>query len=103
MNTFPTSLKKMAKIPPSVFLNSIYYTLPSGMFMVACNFLFESVKHYFFDWTVVTLPTIGVFIIGSLYEMFVVHQENGLFEKRENNFTAQQVGYSISNNNLATT
>ncbi|MEY4541497.1 MAG: hypothetical protein RLZZ306_3254 [Bacteroidota bacterium] len=103
MNDFRTSLKKIQNIPASVFLNSIYYTLPFGMFLTACNFMFESVRNYYFDWMIVVLPTIAVYVIGNLYEMFVMYQESGLFVKRDNTFTSNQASYSISNNNLITT
>jgi len=103
MNAIRNSLKRVLNIPVSVFLNSICYTLPSGMFLVACNFLFESVRHYYFDWMIVVLPTAAIFVIGSLYEMFMVYQESGLFAKRESTFTTKQVGYSMSNTNLVTT
>lgn len=103
MNAIRTFLKKVLNIRVSVFLNSIYYTLPIAMFLVACNFLFESVRHYYFDWMIVVLPTIAIFVIGSLYEMFVIYQESGLFTKRGSTFTAKQMGYSISNTKLVTT
>lgn len=102
MNTVRTPLRKNPNIPFSVFLNSIYYTLPIGMFLTACNFLFESVRNYYFDWMIVVLPTIAVCVIGNLYEMFVIYQESGLFTKRESTFTTNQVGYTISNTNLVT-
>ena len=103
MNNVRTPLKKVQNILLSVFLNSIYYTLPFGMFLTACNFLFESVRNYYFDWMFVLLPTIMVFVIGNLYEMFVIYQESGLLTKTESNFTSKQVGYSMSNTNLVTT
>jgi hypothetical protein len=103
MNNVRTPLKKVQNIPLSVFLNSIYYTLPFGMFLTACNFLFESVRNYCFDWMIVVLPTIMVFVIGNLYEMFVIYQKSGLFTKTESIFTSKQVGYSMSNPNLVTT
>lgn len=100
MNTVRTSLKKVPNVPLSVFLKSIYYTLPFGMFLIASNFLFESVRNYYFDWMFVVLPTLVVFVIGNLYEMFVIYQESGLFTKTDSNFTPTQVGYSMSNTNL---
>ena len=103
MNTVRTSLKKDQNIPLTVFLNSIYYTLPFGMFLTACNFLFESVRNYYFDWMIVALPTVAVCVIGNLYEMYVIYQESGLLTKRGSAFTTKQVGYSMSNTNLGTT
>ena len=102
MNTVRTSLKENQNVLFSVFLNSIYYTLPIGMFLTACNFLFESVRNYYFDWMIVVLPTIAVCVLGNLYEMFVINQENGLFVKRESTFTTKQIDYSISKTNLIT-
>jgi hypothetical protein len=102
MNTVRTSLKKVPNIPLPVFLNSIYYTVPIGMFLTACNFMFEYVRNYYFDWMIVVLPTVAVCVIGNLYEMFVIYQESGLFTKTESTFTTKQVGYSMSNANLIT-
>ena len=103
MKAVRTSLKKVSNISLLISLNSIYYTSPIGMFLVACNFLFESVRHYYFNWMIVVLPTFAVFVIGNLYEMFVIYQENGSLIKRENTFTRKQVGYSLSNAKLITT
>ena len=83
------------------FLNSLYYTFPIGMFLTACNFLFESVRSYYFDWMIVVLPTVAICVIGNFYETYVLYQESGLFKKSENTFIATPVGYSMSNANLA--
>ena len=102
MNTVHASAKKNQNVPLSVFLKSLYYTLPFGMFMIACNCLFESVRNYYFDWTIVMLSTIAVCTIANLYEMFIVYQESGFFTKRENSFSSKKAGYSMSNSNLVT-
>ena len=102
MNAVDASVKKNQNVPLSVFLKSLYYTLPFGMFMIACNCLFESVRDYYFDWMIVMLPTIAVCAIANLYEMFTVHQESGFFMKRENSFSTKRAGYSVSNSNLVT-
>lgn len=95
MITVRTSLKKIPKNLSSVFSNSICYTLPFGMFLTACNFLFESVRHYYFDWMIVVLPTIAVNVIGNLFEMFTLYQESSLLTKKESTYTTEKVGYSI--------
>ena len=102
MNTLRISVKKTSNIPLSVFLKSIYYTLPIGMFLTACNFMFEFVRNYYFDWLIVVLPTVTVCVIGNLYEMYVVYYKSGSFLKRKGLFTSKQADYSISNTNLAT-
>lgn len=78
----PTSKNRQPLLLP-VFLNSLYYTFPIAMFLTACNFLFESVKRFYFDWTVVLLPTIVVFVMGNLYEMFLMYNaKKGMFTNR---------------------
>ncbi len=102
MNTVITSVRKNQNLLLSVFLKSLYYTFPFGMFMVACNCLFESVRNYYFDWMIVVLSTVGVCAIASLYEMFARYKESGLFMRTDNTFTNKQVNYSMSNTNLVT-
>lgn len=96
MTTFDASVKKIRDVFLVTFLNSLYYTFPVGMFLAACNFLFESVRNYYFDWMIVVLPTVVVCIIGNFYQMFMIYQ------KSENTFTSKQDSYSMSNTNLAT-
>jgi hypothetical protein len=103
MNTVRTSVSKNQNLLLAVFLKSLYYAFPFGMFMVACNCLFNWVRNDYFDWMIVILPTVAVCVMASLYEMFVMYQESGLFTKKESTFTTKQVGYSMSNTNLATT
>ena len=100
MNIVRTSVTKKRNVPLSVFLKSLYYTFPFGMFMIACNCLFNWVRNYYFDWMIVMLPTIAVCAMASLYEMFVIYQERGFIFKRENAFETKQGGYSISSANL---
>jgi hypothetical protein len=102
MNTVRTSVTKNQNPFLSVFLKSLYYTFPFGMFMIACNCLFNWVRNYYFDWMIVLLPTIAVCVMASFYEMFVIYQERGFIFKRDNTFGTKQVGYSMSNANLAT-
>jgi hypothetical protein len=103
MNTVRTSVSKNQNLLLAVFLKSLYYAFPFGMFMVACNCLFNWVRNDYFDWMIVILPTVAVCVMASLYEMFVMYQESGLFTKKESTFTTKQIGYSMSNTNLATT
>lgn len=102
MQTARTSVTKNQNLLSLVFLKSLYYVFPFGMFMIACNCLFNWVKNYYFDWMIVVLPTLAVCIIASLYEMFVIYKKSGLFTTKENAFMTKQVGYSMSNSNLIT-
>lgn len=102
MDTVNTSVKTNQKLLLSAFLNSLYYVFPFGMFLTACNFLFKSVRNYYFDWMIVVLPTIAICAIVSLYEMFIIYQKCEFFMKAENAFTSKQGRYLISNSNLAT-
>lgn len=95
MNTAHTSVTKNQKLLSLVFLKSLYYVFPFGMFMIACNCLFNWVKNYYFDWMIVVLPTFAVCVISSLYELFVIYGKSEFL-------TTKQTGYSMSNSNLAT-
>lgn len=101
MNTIDASVKKNQYVLSVIILNSLCYTFPIGMFLTACNFLFESVRNYYFDWMIVILPTLAIYMIGNFYEMFILYK-SGLFKKEESTFIAKQVGYSMSNTNLVT-
>ncbi len=100
MNTVRTSVEKNFLVQG--FFNSLFFTIPIGMFLTACNCMFESVRSYYFDWWIVVLPTVAIFAIGNLYTLFLVYQNSGIFRKRENSFRAKQVGYRPSNANLVT-
>lgn len=102
MNKVDASVKKNQNMFLLTFLNSLYYTFPIGMFLTACNFLFESVRSYYFDWVIVVLPTVVICMMGNFYEMFMIYQKSGVLNKNENTFTSEQVGYSMSNANLVT-
>lgn len=102
MKTVYPSEEKNQNLLSQRFLNSIFYTFPIGMFLTACNFMFESVRNYYFDWWIVTLPTMVIWGIGNLYEMFGVYQKNSLFTKREESFKSKQVEYVTSKANLTT-
>lgn len=103
MKTVYSSGEKNQNLLLQQFLNSIFYTFPIGMFLTACNFMFESVRNYYFDWWIVTLPTMVVWLIGNLYEIFFGgYQKNSLFTKREESFKSKQVEYVTSKVNLTT-
>ena len=102
-NTVNTSEEKSQNLVSQGFLNSIFYTFPIGMFLTACNCMFESVRDYYFDWWIVVLPTISVWVLGNLYEMFWVYVRSDLFSKREKSFLFKERENITSNNNLATT
>lgn len=102
MNTARTSAKKNQNTFLLVFLKSLYYAFPFGMFMIACNCLFNWVRNYYFDWMIVALPTVTVCGVISLYKLFVIYQESGSFVRRENTFKSKQADYSMSNSNLVT-
>lgn len=102
MNTVRTSNGKSRNLVSQGFLNSIFYTFPVGMFLTACNCMFESVRDYYFDWWIVALPTISVWLLGYLYEMFWLYDTSYLFSKREKPFGSKDKEYVTSNTNLAT-
>ena len=102
MKIVRTSEEKNQKLPLRGFLNSLFYAFPIGMFLTACNSMFESVRNYYFDWWIVVLPTISIWIIGSLYENFRVYKQVDLFSKRQMPFESQEREYVTSNINLAT-
>ena len=103
MNTVRASKEKSRNLISRGFFNSIFYTLPFGMFLTACNCMFESVRSYYFDWWIVALPTISVWVLGSLYETFWVYDRSDFFSKREKSFLFKERENITSNNNLATT
>jgi hypothetical protein len=100
INVVRTSVAKNQNLLFEGFLNSMCYTFPFGMFLTACNFLFESVRKYYFDWWIVVLPTLAVWIIGNLYEGFKVYQASREISERENVYVSKPVGYVISQSNL---
>ena len=100
MNTVRSSVTKNRSMLSSIFFKSLYYTLPFGMFMIACNCLFDSVKKYYFDWMIVILPTILVLVVASVYEVLVIHHKNGFIINRGDAFTTKKGGYLMSDSNL---
>lgn len=93
MNNVRTSGEKSRNLVSKGFLNSIFYTFPIGMFLTACNCMFESVRDYYFDWWIVALPTISVWVLGYLYERFWVYVRSDLFSKREKSFGSNEMEY----------
>ena len=102
INVVPTSVAKNQNLLLEGFLNSMCYTFPFGMFLTACNFLFESVRKYYFDWWIVVLPTLVVWIIGSLYEGYKMYEMSGKLSERKNVYVSKPVSYSISQTNMVT-
>ena len=100
MNTVNTSVEK--NFLTQSFFNSLFYTSPIGLFLAACNFMFDMVRNYYFDWWFVILPTLAIFAIGNLYALFLVYQNSSIFGKRENNYDSNQGGFVMTNSNLAT-
>ncbi|MES2519476.1 MAG: hypothetical protein V4585_15285 [Bacteroidota bacterium] len=103
MNTHRTSEKVSQNLLAIVFLRSLYYTFPIGMFLTACNFLFESVRKYYFNWWIVIVPTVTVLLIGNLFEMYVIYQRNRELSKIERQtYVAKRVGYTMAKSKLVT-
>jgi hypothetical protein len=100
MNTVHTSLEK--NFLTQGFFNSLFYTIPFGLFLIACNFMFEMVRNYYFDWLIVVIPTVAIFVIGNFYTLFLVYQNSGLLGKRENSYTPNKGTFVISKPKLAT-
>jgi type II secretory pathway component PulL len=102
INVVRASVRKKQDLLLVGFLNSLCYAFPFGMLLTACNFLFESVRKYYFDWWIVVLPTLAVWIIGIVYEMFQVYQVSRRLTERKSVFVSKPVGYVISQSNLVT-
>jgi hypothetical protein len=102
INVVRASVRKKQDLLLVGFLNSLCYAFPFGMLLTACNFLFESVRKYYFDWWIVVLPTLAVWIIGIVYEMFQVYQVSRRLAERKSVFVSKPVGYVISQSNLVT-
>ena len=100
METINTSVEK--NFLRQGFFNSLFYTSPIGLFLAACNFMFEMVRNYYFDWWFVVLPTGAIFVAGNFYTLFLVYRNSGVFGKKENSYTPNQGGFVMSNSNLAT-
>ncbi|MDZ7900298.1 MAG: hypothetical protein U5N85_20020 [Arcicella sp.] len=97
MNTVRTSVKKNQTLPLNGFLDSLCYTVPVGMFLTACNFMFEYVRNYYFNWWIVVLPTVAIFVMSNAYEAFLIYQKS---EKKEEVFTSKPSGYVIAKSKI---
>jgi hypothetical protein len=97
MNTVRTSVRKNQHLPMNGFLNSLCFTLPVGMFLTACNFLFESVRNYYFNWWIVVLPTMAVLVVSNVYEAFLIYQKS---EKKKEIFISKPSGYAMTKSKM---
>ena len=97
MNTVRTSVRKNQTLSLAGFLNSLCFTFPVGMFLTACNFLFENVRHYYFNWWIVVLPTVAILVVGNLYEVFLAYQKR---EKLKSLFASKSGAYAISKSKM---
>lgn len=102
MNTFRTSLKVSQNMLVKVFLRSLFYTIPIGMFLTTCNFLFESVRKVYFDWLIVIVPTLFVLMVGSIYEILKVLKKERKMVGRKKTYVQKNAGYRISKSKLVT-
>ena len=100
MNTVRTPVRKSQNLPLSGFLNSLYYTFPVGMFLTACNFMFEFVRNYYFNWWIVILPTVAILVVGNLYEAFWVYQKGKILFKKKNVFISKSSDYAITKSKM---
>jgi hypothetical protein len=101
MNTVRTSVRKNQNMPKMGFVNSLYYTFPVGMFLTACNFMFEFVRNYYFNWWIVVLPTVAILVVSNVYEAFWVYQKSGkVLFKNKNVFISKSNDYAISKSKM---
>jgi hypothetical protein len=100
MNTVRASVKNNQTLPVGRLLNSLYYTFPVGMFLTACNFMFESIRHYYFNWWIVVLPTLAIFVIGNIYEAFLVYQTSRRLSKRTKLFSSKSDSYAMQKSKM---
>jgi len=101
MNTFRVSVKNK-KSRAVIFLQSLYYTVPIGMFLTACNFLFESVRKHYFDWLIVLIPTVLVLISGNVFEMLQGYKKEQKVIKKKRVNVPKAVSYRITKPELVT-
>lgn len=100
MNTVRTSVGKNQNLPIDGFLNSLYYTFPIGMFLTACNFMFESVRNYYFNWWIIVLPTVAILVVGNLYEATLFYQKRKKSKERKGVFVSKPSNYAISKSKM---
>ncbi|PWK29081.1 hypothetical protein LV89_00635 [Arcicella aurantiaca] len=86
----------------TIFVRSLFYTTPFGMFLTASNFMFEYVRKYYFDWLIVLIPTV-LFLIGcTIYEMFIIYKHERKAIIRRKLYEAKSARYRISKSELVT-
>ena len=100
MNTVRTSVRKNQTLSLTGFLNSLCFTFPVGMFLTACNFMFESVRNYYFNWWIVALPTIAILVISNVYEAILVYQKREKLMEKKELFPSKSSGYVISKSKM---
>jgi hypothetical protein len=102
MNTSRTSDKVSLNSFATVFVRSLFYTTPFGMFLTTSNFMFEYVRKYYFDWLIVLIPTV-LFLIGcTIYEMFIIYKHERKAIIRRKLYQAKSARYRISKSELVT-
>lgn len=100
MNAQRTFLLKNQNFPINGFLNSLYFTFPVGMFLTACNFMFEFVRNYYFNWFIVALPTMAILVVSNVYEAFLVYQKSGKTNQQKEVFISKPSSYTMSKSKL---
>lgn len=100
MNTVRTSVRNNQALPTTGLLNSLYYTSPVGMFLTACNFMFEFVRNYYFNWWIVALPTMAIFVLGNIYEAFWVYQKSKNLRKKTKLFNSKSNSYAMQKSKI---
>lgn len=100
MNTVRTFVRKNQNLPVTGFLNSLYYTFPVGMFLTACNFMFESVRNYYFNWWIVALPTVAILVVSNVYETFSVNQKSEKTNQKKDVFISKPSDYTMSKSKM---
>ena len=100
MNTVRTSVRKNQTLSLTGFLNSLCFAFPVGMFLTACNFMFESVRNYYFNWWIVLLPTVAILVISNVYEAILVYQKREKLKEKKELFPSKSSGYAISKSKM---
>ena len=100
MNTVRTSVNKKQTLSLAGFLNSLCFTFPVGMFLTACNFLFETVRHYYFNWWIVVLPTMAILVVCNVYEAILVYQKREKLKEKKELFPSKSSGYAMSKSKM---
>lgn len=102
MNTLRTFEKNILNTFKAIFVRSLFYTTPFGMFLTASNFMFEYVKKYYFDWLIMIIPTLIVLIGGNVYEMLLFYRKEQRVVRIRKVYVAKHSRYGISKQELVT-